>query len=142
MTEKYYKFPIQHHNMNESPKDFYLKSLRSFIGAKEYKIAREFYSELGFEIIEIDSKMCLAKANDTLCFYLQDAYVKNWINNSMLFLEVEDLDAFYSWVIQKQLPTKFKNVRFTEIRNESWGREFFMHDPSGVLWHFGSFNSH
>lgn len=127
--------------MNEALKDFSLKSLRSFIGAKEYNIAKEFYLELGFEIVEIDSKMCLVKANDTLCFYLQNAYVKDWINNSMLFLEVEDLDAFYSWVLQKELPKKYHHVRLTDIRKESWGREFFMHDPSGVLWHFGNFNS-
>ncbi len=127
--------------MNESIKDFSLKSLRPFIGAKEYKVSKEFYSELGFEIIEIDSKMCLVKANDTLCFYLQDYYLKDWINNSMLFLEVEELDTFFTWVQNKDLSKKFKNVRFTEIKNESWGREFFMHDPSGVLWHFGNFNS-
>jgi hypothetical protein len=127
--------------MKESLKDFSLKSLRSFIGAKEYKISKEFYSELGFEIIEIDPKMCLVKTNDTLCFYLQDAYVKDWINNTMLFLEIEDLDAFYIRILEKELTKKFKNVRFTEIRNEKWGREFFMHDPSGVLWHFGNFNS-
>ncbi|PZO24508.1 MAG: glyoxalase, partial [Flavobacteriaceae bacterium] len=25
------------------------------------------------------------------------------------------------------------------IRNHDWGRECFLHDPSGILWHFGEF---
>lgn len=116
-----------------------LLSLRSFIGAKNYTVSKQFYTELGFQINEIDSKMCLITIKDNLCFYLQKFYVKDWINNSMLFLEVSDLDEFYHWIQKKEIPKKFKGVRMTEIRNEPWGREFFMHDPSGVLWHFGNF---
>ncbi|MEZ4778951.1 MAG: glyoxalase [Flavobacteriaceae bacterium] len=123
-----------------SIKDATFHSLRAFIGAKNYALSKEFYTDLGFEIIEIDSQMCLIQVKDNLCFYLQNAYVKDWINNSMLFLEVEDLDKYYQWILDKKLPNKFKTVRITEIRDEHWGREFFMHDPSGVLWHFGNFN--
>ncbi|MEZ4858274.1 MAG: glyoxalase [Flavobacteriaceae bacterium] len=119
--------------------DFSTKSLRTFMGAKNFELSKKFYTELGFEVVEIDSKMCLVKVKDHLMFYLQDYYVKDWINNSMLFLEVENLDEFYQWILSKNLSNKFKGVRFTEIRNESWGREFFMHDPSGILWHFGNF---
>ena len=120
--------------------DATLLSLRAFIGAKNYTISRQFYTELGFEIIEIDSQMCLIQVKDNLCFYLQNAYVKDWINNSMLFLEVEDLDNYYQWILNKNLSNKFQGVHLTEIKNEPWGREFFMHDPSGILWHFGNFN--
>jgi len=28
----------------------------------------------------------------------------------------------------------------TPVRNDYWGRECFMHDPSGILWHFGEFS--
>jgi len=38
------------------------------------------------------------------------------------------------------LPAKYKNVRLTPIRNYDWGRECFLHDPSGILWHFGQFS--
>lgn len=83
--------------------------------------------------------MSLFKVNDKLAFYLQDYYAKEWINNSMLFLEVDDLDRCRETLLKKNLPAKFHSVRFSEIRNEVWGRELFMHDPSGVLWHFGEF---
>ena len=120
---------------------FQSKSIRAFIGAKNYAISRAFYNAIGFEEIVIDAKMSLFKVNDNLAFYLQDAYIKDWINNSMIFLEVENLDICRKDLMDKNLPTQFKNVRFSNIKNESWGRELFMHDPSGVLWHFGEFRT-
>ncbi|HQU27767.1 MAG TPA: glyoxalase [Calditrichia bacterium] len=115
------------------------KSIRTFIGAKNYRESREFYRALGFLEIEIDEKMCLFKVNETLGFYLQDYYVKAWVNNSMILLEVDDLDQCRSELFAKKLPETYKAVRFSEIKRQSWGRELFMHDPSGVLWHFCEF---
>jgi hypothetical protein len=28
----------------------------------------------------------------------------------------------------------------SKIVNNDWGSEFFLHDPSGILWHIGCFN--
>ena len=122
-------------------KAYKAKSIRTFIGAKNYGESRQFYRELGFEEVEIGDNMCLFKVNENLGFYLQDAYVKNWVNNSMIFLEVDDLDKCEEELLAKGLDKKYKYVRFTEIRQFDWGRELFMHDPSGILWHFGQFNS-
>ena len=68
------------------------KSLRTFIGAKNYEESTKFYRELGFEESVIDVKMSFFKVNENQGFYIQDYYVEEWINNSMLFLEVDDLD--------------------------------------------------
>lgn len=119
--------------------NFKSNSIRSFIGAKNYKTSQEFYNQLGFEEIIIDSKMSYFKVNENLGFYLQDAYVKDWINNSMIFLEVSNLDECYRELLQKDLHNKFEGVKLSKIKNDYWGREVFMHDPSGVLWHFGEF---
>ncbi len=116
------------------------KSIRTFIGAKNFNESRWFYQELGFEEFVIDDKMSLFKVNDKLGFYLQDYYVKKWVNNSMIFLEVDDIDKCAAELLEKGLHHKYKYVRFTEIKEFEWGRELFMHDPSGVLWHFGEFN--
>lgn len=114
-------------------------SIRTFIGAKNFKESRAFYNYLGFEEIILDSKMSYFKVNESLGFYLQDYYVKNWIDNLMIFLEVDDLDNCHQELMEKNLQEKFKRVRLSAIKNEDWGREFFVHDPSGVLWHFGLF---
>ena len=115
------------------------KSIRTFIGAKDYKVSRQFYRELGFEEKELSHNMCVFYVNKTLSFYLQDYYAKEWVNNSMVFLEVEDVDASYEELRTLCLPEKYKFVKLSPIKTRDWGREIFMHDPSGVLWHFGAF---
>ncbi len=115
------------------------KSIRTFIGAKNFNESREFYSLLGFEEVVLDNKMSLFKISEDLGFYLQDYYVKDWVNNSMVFLEVDDIEKCEEELRNKELDKKYKYVRFTDIKDFDWGRELFMHDPSGVLWHFGEF---
>lgn len=115
------------------------KSIRTFIGAKNYQESKTFYKELGFEEVVISDNMCLFKVNENLGFYLQDYYVKKWCNNSMVFVEVDNVDLCLNELISQGLQDKYKYVRFTEIKEFEWGREFFMHDPSGILWHFGQF---
>ena len=117
------------------------KTIRTFIGAKNYKESREFYRSLGFEEAVINDKMCLFKVNEDLGFYLQDYFVEDWVNNSMLSLEVNDIEKCSEEMLDKGLSGKYDGVRFTELKQLDWGREFFMHDPSGILWHFCEFNS-
>jgi hypothetical protein len=116
------------------------KSIRAFIGAKNFEESRLFYKDLGFEESPIVKTMSYFKVTDTLGFYLQDAYVEDWINNLMLFLEVDDVRRYWKELQSLELPQKYKTVKLTPIREESWGRECFLHDPSGVLWHFGEFH--
>ena len=70
---------------------------------------------------------------------MQDYYVKKWVHNSMVFLEVDDVDKCWEDITRRGLDLKYKYVRFTPIKQFEWGRECFMHDPSGVLWHFCQF---
>lgn len=115
------------------------KAIRPFIGAENYAESRAFYKALDFEEVVIDPKMSLFKVNEALGFYLQDAYVKDWLDNSMILLEVDDVEKCVAELLAKGLPEKYPKVRFSEIRDSGWGRELFMHDPSGVLWHFFEF---
>ena len=115
------------------------KSIRAFIGAKNFGESRQFYSELGFGESIISQDMSYFKVSDKLGFYLQNAYVKDWVDNTMLFLEVDDVDRYCKELQNLGLHQKYKNVKLTSIREESWGKECFLHDPSGILWHFGEF---
>ncbi len=116
------------------------KSVRAFIGSKNFDISRAFYKDLGFEESVISKNMSYFKIYDTLGFYLQDAYVEDWINNTMIFVEVENVEDYYNKLKSLELQNKYKNVRLTPIKNDVWGSECFLHDPSGILWHFGAFN--
>lgn len=114
-------------------------SIRPFVGAKDFMISRSFYRDLGFTEVELSPGLSLFRAGD-FGFYLQNAYVRDWVDNTMLFLEVADVQRFWEHLVALGLPSKYENVRLTPIRTESWGRECFVHDPSGILWHFGSFS--
>ena len=114
------------------------RSIRAFIGAKNFNLSRSFYRDLGFEEKILSHNMSLFKTGE-LGFYLQDAYVKDWIDNTMIFLEVEDVERYWSELVALGLPNKYEGVRLVPIRSLDWGREFFLHDPSGILWHFGEF---
>ena len=114
-------------------------SIRPFIGAKDYELSRSFYRDLGFQESILFPDMSLFKT-DRIGFYLQNAYVQDWIDNSMIFLEVEDVGQYWSGLLALDLTVKYKNVKLTPIRKYDWGRECFLHDPSGILWHFGEFS--
>ena len=114
------------------------KSIRPFIGCTDFEVSRQFYRDLGFEESIVSYNMSLFKT-DGVGFYLQDAFVKDWIDNTMVFLEVDDVERHWKELKSLDLPARYENVRITPIRSEQWGKEYFVHDPSGILWHFGEF---
>ena len=115
-------------------------SIRPFIGSKDFEISRNFYRDLGFEEVIIVHNMSLFRIGNQ-GFYLQDAYVKDWLDNTMIFLEVEDVETFYADLKKLDLTEKYEGVKLIPIRVEQWGRECFLHDPAGNLWHFGQFSN-
>jgi hypothetical protein len=117
---------------------FKTKSIRPFIGSKNYTESRLFYKELGFtENILSPNMSYFCTAN--FGFYLQDAYVKDWIDNTMVFMEVEDVEEFWESLKALHLNEKYPTAKLVPIRYLDWGKECFLHDPSGILWHFGAF---
>ena len=113
-------------------------SIRPFIGSKNYEESRSFYRDLGFEEVVLFPNMCLFKTAE-IGFYLQDAYVEDWINNTMVFLEVDDAEAYWNKILALNLTTKYDTVKLVPIRKQDWGSECFIRDPSGILWHIGTF---
>ena len=116
------------------------KSIRPFIGSKDFELSRSFYRDLGFEESILSPNMSLFKI-EQIGFYLQDACVREWIDNSMIFLEVDDVDRYWNELLALNLAAKYKDVKLTPVRIDDWGKECFIHDPSGILWHFGQFNN-
>ena len=113
-------------------------SIRPFIGAKDFEVSRSFYRDLGFQEKILSHNMSYF-STEGIGFYLQDAYVQDWIDNSMIFMEVDDVSRYWNALKALDLTSKYGNVKLVPIRIYDWGRECFLHDPSGVLWHFGEF---
>jgi catechol 2,3-dioxygenase-like lactoylglutathione lyase family enzyme len=113
-------------------------SIRPFIGAKNYEVSRRFYQDLGFQEIILSPNMSYFHTG-SLGFYLQNAYVKDWIDNSMIFMEVDNIQKYWNELVALDLTAKYDKVKLIPIREMTWGSECFLHDPSGILWHFGTF---
>ncbi len=115
-----------------------VKSIRAFIGAKDFQLSRAFYTDFGFKESIIAENMSYFQLG-VFGFYLQKAYVKDWVDNTMLFLEVKDLPSIHKKIEALHLKDKYPTVRISNIQYNDWGNEFFVHDPSGILWHIGNF---
>lgn len=115
-----------------------IRSIRPFIGAKDFDLSRKFYQTMGFEESRIGDGMSFFHLGD-FGFYLQRSYVKDWIDNTMVFLEVEDANRHLTEITELDLAEIFPGARLSAMVENDWGREFFLHDPSGVLWHIGEF---
>lgn len=118
-----------------------IKSIRPFIGSKNFLESRQFYADMGCTEVPLFHNLSYFSIEDGFGFYLQDAYVEDWVNNTMLFLEVQDTTAFHQQLQSKKLTERYPAVRISPIQQESWGEQFFLHDPSGILWHIGKFHS-
>ncbi|MEL7159435.1 MAG: glyoxalase [Bacteroidota bacterium] len=112
------------------------RDLRTFVPARDFSVSRAFYGELGATEAWASDNMVLLRLGES-SFYLQDAYVKPWAENVMLFLLVPDPDALHAELAALDLPGRYPGVRLSEPRDYDWGlREVHLHDPAGVLWHF------
>ena len=116
-----------------------VKSIRPFIGSKNFEVSRSFYRDFGFDETVLGATLSVFKMNDCT-FYLQDAYVKDWVDNTMIFMEVEDVAQFWNELLALNLTDKYEGIKLVPIKKLDWGSECFVHDPAGVLWHIGEFS--
>ncbi|GAK89732.1 hypothetical protein JCM19297_354 [Nonlabens ulvanivorans] len=115
------------------------KSIRPFIGCNDYAESIAFYKAIGFHVTSVATNMSVCQLGNC-SFYLQDSQVKDWIDNTMLFLEVNDPAGFLSFLKSLDLKKQFPTIKLKRMVEYDWGgQEFFLHDPSNILWHIGAF---
>lgn len=114
------------------------QSIRPFIGAKDYQLSRSFYRDWGFQEVVLEPKLSYFE-KEGIGFYLQDYYAKEWVDNSMVFMQVADVERFWNEVVALDLPSRYPGSKLVPIRTERWGKVCFVHDPSNILWHVGEF---
>lgn len=111
------------------------QSARPFLPTKDFDSSKGFYTALGFETL-FDGEVAIFGVGAT-SFILQRYYQKEWAENSMMQLLVDDLDAWWDHIEALDLPAAFGVPQPTPPSLQSWGlRVAYVTDPSGVLWHF------
>jgi catechol 2,3-dioxygenase-like lactoylglutathione lyase family enzyme len=108
--------------------------VRAFLPCKDFDTSRRFYEALGFEKV-LDSEVAIFNAGSGGVI-LQRYFQKDWAENTMLQLMVDDLDAWWDHISGLDLPGRFGVQPPKPPAVQSWGlRVVFVFDPSGVLWH-------
>ena len=110
------------------------ESARPFLPAKDFDRSKRFYEVLGF-VKELDGEVAIFRIG-TSRFVLQNYYQKEWAENFMMQLMVDDLDAWWAHVVTLDLPKHFGVPPPKPTAVQPWGlRIAYVIDPSGVLWH-------
>ena len=110
-------------------------SLQPFVpSGSNFQLAKEFFVELGFTM-NWDMGGYAGFENNGCRFILQDYNQKDFAENFMLSVGVENADAFRDEVIEKQLPERF-GIRVSKALDQPYGREVNIIDAAGVCWHF------
>lgn len=108
--------------------------VRPFIPAKDFALSKRFYEALGFEKV-FDGEVAIFSAGSG-GFILQNYYQKEWAENFMMQLVVEDLDAWWEHITALDLSGRFGVQPPKAPAMQPWGlRIAYVVDPSGVLWH-------
>jgi len=109
---------------------------RPFMPARDFELSKRFYEAIGFEKV-LDSEVAIFNAGSG-GFILQRYYVKDWAENFMMQLMVDDLDAWWAHIKGLDLPGRFGVQPPKAPAMQPWGLKIaYVYDPSGVLWHIG-----
>jgi hypothetical protein len=110
-------------------------SIEPFVpSGSNYEGSKQLFQELDFTITWEQGGMA-GFEKDGCKFILQHYDAPGFAENYMLGVRIDDAEAFYRMVIDKQLPERF-GIRIMSPRQQPYGKEVNLIDIAGVLWHF------
>lgn len=109
--------------------------IKAFVPAKDLNISKAFYTDLGFNINLSDDSIAELQIG-SFRFLLQKFYVPEHAGNFIMALSVDDVDAWWEYIQQKNVLKKYSGIMCKPPEMQPWGlRVLYLSDPSGVLWH-------
>jgi hypothetical protein len=110
-------------------------SLKPFVpSGSNFEGSKQFFQELGFTI-EWDAGDYVGFEKDGCSFILQKFDNKEFAENFMLTVGIQNADDFKKEVLEKKLPEKY-GIRIGPVSDQPYGREVNIIDLAGVCWHF------
>ena len=108
--------------------------LKAFVPSKDFNLSKQFYQELGFTIPWSNDGLAYVNHGNA-AFLLQNFHVKEFAENLMMHLLVEDVD---SWWEHACGVLAGYGIACDAPKDQPWGiRDFVFLDPSGVAWRIG-----
>lgn len=116
--------------------DLSASDLRPFIPARDFAQSKRFYAALGWQTQDVGPGLALVTLGDAQHFYIQDYWVKEVAENSMLHVTVGDAAAWHAHVASVLRDGDFPGARVQPPARQPYGASVvFVHDPTGVLLH-------
>jgi hypothetical protein len=113
-----------------------IRSFRPFLPAKEFQTSLRFYEAIGFQAHKLGDRLAELSLG-AHAFLLQGNYVKEWAENTVMHVLVNDVHAWWEHFDSLDLANQFGVSPPASPRVESWGLTVtYVFDPTGVLWHF------
>jgi uncharacterized glyoxalase superfamily protein PhnB len=113
--------------------DLRVIEVKAFVPAKDFEVSKRFYQDIGFTMASEGGGVAYFRHGNS-SFLLQDFCVQDHVNNFMMHLLVEDVDAWHRAITDSGVPERYK-VRVGSVVLQPWRmRDFELFDPSGVLW--------
>jgi hypothetical protein len=110
------------------------EAARAFIPSMDFDSSKAFYEALGFEKL-LDGDVAIFGVGAG-AFILQRYHKKEWAENCMMQMMVDNLDAWWEHIEALDLPKIFGVQPPKAPAMQPWGlRVGYVWDPSGVLWH-------
>jgi uncharacterized glyoxalase superfamily protein PhnB len=110
--------------------------LKAFVPAKDFALSKRFYAALGFHPNWEEGDLAEFELFGHR-FLLQNLYHPIWAGHFVLWVRVEDADAWARHAAEAIAKGEFPGARVEAPRDEPWGfRVAYVWDPSGVLLHF------
>ena len=114
-----------------------ITKLKPFIpSGKDFQQSKLFFLDLGFKVNWEVAGLAELQLGEGI-FLLQDFHNQTMQENLMMYVNVEDLDAWWAHLQDSGVCDRYPGVKASPPKTFPWGtREIHLIDPAGVCWHF------
>ncbi len=109
-----------------------INDFKVYMPAKNFEQSKRFYVALGFAMSEGWGGTADFELNGYR-FRLQDYYVKDWADNFMVVMRVDDVEAWHQHARRIARSSEFANIRIKPPETVDGSLVLHVVDPSGVL---------
>ncbi len=109
-----------------------INEFKPYIPAKDFEKSKKFYSALGFTMSDGWGGTADFELNGH-AFRLQDYYVKQWADNCMVVIGVDDANAWYLRASDMVASGVFTGMKVKPVESVETSKVLHVFDPSGVL---------
>ena len=110
-------------------------SIEAFVpSGSNMALSKLLFQDLGF-IMTWDQGDYAGFEKDGCKFILQNYHVKEFAENLMLTVSIDNVQEFRDFILDRKLVEKY-GIRLSSILDQPYGKEVNLIDLAGVCWHF------